>query len=937
MPAGKNPPFRALALSLAALAVPIGGAFWVPQALEDYEALLWILAVVPAFLLAYYKAWRGAASALAATMAAISVTYAITQATGRQLPELMLPIVGILIGLSLGIGALADRIYRKSGALPTEGFTDPVTGLPNRTHAELHLAIEFAAARLGKSLSLVLFGVDQFKEFSARHGAIAGDEALRTLGDVLRRMNRRTNLAARLSEDEFICVLSNSDDDGTVAFVDRFHQTLHSMIGQRAFPTISAGVASAAPSMKRADDLLAAADSAMREARRDGPGRVRVHGRKLELQPGTPAAPASVKTPDPRSVMPQGRGRGRKALIVAEQAPLRGLLARYLADHGFNVTQASNVVDGVQSLSNEYDLLFADISLHDSIGVELVRAAKLRWASIQVIGLVQPLQGELSIEVLNAGVDRYLVTPLDLQKVREHITDLLARRDRVAASLLQSRQLTMEFEARTQEAVKALRETEEEYRSFVRTVHEIIFRLDLEGNFSFLNHAWEEVTGFTASSSMGKSAAGFVHEKDRDNFNAVLRALTSGTRENARAELRMIGAENETRWLELRARRYFASDNSLAGVSGTLEDVTARRNAQEALRRSEAASRGLLAALPDEVLVLSREGAVLSHEGGDSDRMNEQSAVGQTIEQVFPGAAARSIRQLMDQAFVDGAVQVHGYRLPDENGGREFEVRLAPSGEDAVVAVVRNVTQRKLLETQLRQSQKLEAIGRLAGGLAHDFNNLLTVIQGNAHLLEEESHNAVANEYVHQINAAAERGATLVKQLLAFGRRQALQPTTLDLNQLVERTRSMLSRLIGEQILLEIDLDSDAALVKADAGQIEQVLVNLAVNAREVMHEHGILRISTRNNALVRHGADDEAAPDHTVLLTVSDNGPGMDAETRERIFEPFFTTKGLAESSGLRLATVYGIIRQSGGAISVQSEPGQGTTFEIALPRADN
>jgi signal transduction histidine kinase len=287
---------------------------------------------------------------------------------------------------------------------------------------------------------------------------------------------------------------------------------------------------------------------------------------------------------------------------------------------------------------------------------------------------------------------------------------------------------------------------------------------------------------------------------------------------------------------------------------------------------------------------------------------------------------------------MEGGVHVQEYHMHDENDDREFEVRLAASGDDTAVAVIRNVTHRKQLEAQLRQSQKLEAIGRLAAGLAHDFNNLLTVVQGNAYLLEEETRgNTAALDYVRQIGTAAERGATLVRQLLAFGRRQVLQPTTLNLNELVDRTRSMLRRLIGENILLEVDLDPDVGPVKADVAQIEQVLVNLAVNAREVMHEHGVLRISTRNGALVGPGIGHDAPPDNTVLLIVSDNGPGMDAETRERIFEPFFTTRGLAESSGLRLATVYGIIRQSGGTISVQSEPGQGTIFEIALPRADH
>jgi signal transduction histidine kinase len=394
------------------------------------------------------------------------------------------------------------------------------------------------------------------------------------------------------------------------------------------------------------------------------------------------------------------------------------------------------------------------------------------------------------------------------------------------------------------------------------------------------------------------------------------------------------GPAGAVRWVDLRARRLFDADNNVTGVAGTLEDITARKHAEDRLRRSEAASRGLLAALPDEVLLLSRAGIVLSHEGTGAGAIPMPSAVGIAIEQLFPADVAARVRDMMEEAFATGAVQIHEYRLDDEENPRDFEVRVAPGDDDEVVAIVRNITRRKTLEQQLRQSQKLEAIGQLAGGLAHDFNNLLTVVQGNAHLLSEElPDGSAASDYVQQISTAADRGADLVRQLLAFGRKQVMQPAVLNVNELVEDTRSMLARLIGEHIQLEVDLDPDVGLIKADAGQIEQVLVNLAVNARHAMREGGVLRISTRNGAMVAHVADGELS-DSTVLVSVSDNGPGMDAQTREHVFEPFFTTRGMAESSGLGLATVYGIVQQSGGTISVASEPGRGTTFEIALPR---
>lgn len=935
MSAANYPPLRALLISLGALAIPVAGLFWFPEALEDYEALTWILAVVPAFLIAYYKTWRGAAASLAGAMAAISVTYAITQTTGRPMPELMLPIVVILIGLSLGIGGLADRIYRDTGKSFDSGFTDPATGLPNRAHAELHLEIEFNASGMGRSVTIVLFDLDNFKAFNARHGDIAGDEVVRLVAETLKTITRRTNLLARYAEDEFLCILSGSDENGAIGFVNRFQQTLTSIAGHRQLPPISGGIASIGPEMKTHHDLLAAARTALRQAKKDGHGRIRVYGNPLnvplpgEKQEQVSADPGAAV--DARSVMPQGRGRGRKALIVAEQAPVRALLARYLADHGFNVVQVSNVVDGVQCLTNEFDLLFTDISLYEGIGVELVRAAKLRWASIQVIGLVSnSVQGNLLIETLNAGVDRYLVTPLDLQKVREHITDLLARRDRLVASVVQSRQLTMEAQARTNEAVKALREQEEEYRSVMRSVHEVVFRMDLNGTFTFLNDAWEDITGEPVDSSIGKPVADFM--LDRAQFEEVAHALTAGAQDKVHGELRLRGVNGSVRWVELRARRLFDANDNIVGVSGTLEDVTARKHAEERLRRSEAASRGLLSALPDEVLLLSRTGVVLNQEGARAEGV-QNSPVGSTVEEVFPDGVATVVRELMDRAFTTSEVQVHEYRMAGAGEGHEFEVRVAPGDDDEVVAIIRDITHRKTLEEQLRQAQKLEAIGRLAGGLAHDFNNLLTVVQGNAHMLSEELADGDAAEYVNQITTAADRGATLVRQLLAFGRKQVLQPSALNLNSLVEDTRTMLARLIGEHIQLEVDLDPELGLIKADAGQIEQVLVSLAVHARTVMREGGVLRIGTRNTALVAHGANGESQ-DNMVLLTITDNGPGMDEETRERVFEPFFTTKGLAESSGLGLATVYGIVRQSGGTIAVLSEPGRGTSFEIALPR---
>jgi nitrogen-specific signal transduction histidine kinase/ActR/RegA family two-component response regulator len=250
-----------------------------------------------------------------------------------------------------------------------------------------------------------------------------------------------------------------------------------------------------------------------------------------------------------------------------------------------------------------------------------------------------------------------------------------------------------------------------------------------------------------------------------------------------------------------------------------------------------------------------------------------------------------------------------------------------------------DVTERRHLEDQLRQAQKMEAVGQLAGGVAHDFNNLLGVITGYSDLaLREIDPQHRARQRVEEIRKAAERAAALTRQLLAFSRKQILQPRVLDPNAVVTDVERMLRRLIGEHIQLVTVLAQNVGTVKADPGQVEQVIVNLAVNARDAMPGGGKLIIGTANVELdegyVRRHAD--ARPGPHVVLSVSDTGHGMDAVTLSRVFEPFFTTKGAEKGTGLGLSTVYGIVKQSGGHVTVYSEPGHGTTFKVYLPRVD-
>jgi two-component system cell cycle sensor histidine kinase/response regulator CckA len=261
----------------------------------------------------------------------------------------------------------------------------------------------------------------------------------------------------------------------------------------------------------------------------------------------------------------------------------------------------------------------------------------------------------------------------------------------------------------------------------------------------------------------------------------------------------------------------------------------------------------------------------------------------------------------------------------------------AVHSERLIYASARDVTDQKRLEEQFRQSQKMEAVGRLAGGIAHDFNNLLTVILGYAEIAGASLAEAdPVSKMLLEIRKAGERAELLTRRLLAFSRKQILQPDILDLNALLADTRSLLGRLIGEDVDISLKLASDLWRVRADKGQLEQVVMNLAINARDAMPMGGKLSIETANVILNEKQAGiypDAPAREH-VVLTVSDTGCGMDAATQARVFEPFFTTKGPDKGTGLGLATVYGIVRQSGGQIEVQSKLGQGATFRIFLPR---
>ncbi|MBC7789200.1 MAG: PAS domain-containing protein, partial [Anaerolineae bacterium] len=396
--------------------------------------------------------------------------------------------------------------------------------------------------------------------------------------------------------------------------------------------------------------------------------------------------------------------------------------------------------------------------------------------------------------------------------------------------------------------------------------------------------------------------------------------------------------------------RIYENSNFFAIAQKRTEDlereVLERKKAQEALSKSESLNRHLIEHLPHRIIVKDRDSVVRFCNA------NYAKDLGLPLEKVIGTdafafyqhdiAAAYNAddRWVMDRGTlkdveepyqVDGQERwVHTVKVPyrDDNGDII-----------GVLVVFEDITERKRLEEQFRQSHKMEAMGRLAGGVAHDFNNLLTVILGNSELLLAELEaDDPRHADIAEIQKAGTSAAGLTRQLLAFSRKQIIEPALLDLNAVVRELLAMLGRVIGEDVKVVLGSGPEATLVKADRGQVEQIVMNLAVNARDAMPRGGTLTIETANVDLDEHYANMHlsAKPGSYVVLTVTDTGTGMTPEVRARLFEPFFTTKEVGKGTGLGLATVHGVVTGNGGSVEVSSEVGKGTSFKVYFPRAE-
>ena len=473
---------------------------------------------------------------------------------------------------------------------------------------------------------------------------------------------------------------------------------------------------------------------------------------------------------------------------------------------------------------------------------------------------------------------------------------------------------------------------------------DMIAVVDMDGNRIFNSLSYQKVLGYSAEELQTSSSFEQIHPDDRAR---VQKAAEDSRRSGMGTTLEYRLRHKNGAWLVLEStssviRNDKGDPEKLVIVN---RDVTERKRAEEALRRSEAGFRSAVEDAPYGIYRASTAGRFLQVNPALQKMLGYDSTeelLGKDLtSEIFrnPGEYQRLIEHLirteeikdveMEWKRKDGTpITVHctGRRVNDENGAIAYFDALA---ED--------VTEKRILERQLRMAQKMEAIGRLSGGIAHDFNNLLGVIIGYSRVLKRElGTNTALCEHALEIEKAGQRAASLTKQLLAFSRQQVLTPAILNLNTLASDMEKMLPQLLGEDVKVSLVLDAKLGNVKADQSQIEQVIMNLAVNARDAMPMGGKLKIETANVELDQAyvWAHPGAKVGSYVLLAVTDTGTGMDAATLTHIFEPFFTTKELGKGTGLGLATVYGIVKQSNGYIGLESVLGKGTSFQIYLPR---
>lgn len=682
--------------------------------------------------------------------------------------------------------------------------------------------------------------------------------------------------------------------------------------------------------------------------------------------------------------------REKRILVVEDSATQAQALTALLEANHFDVVIAA---DGKTALSlipdGAFDLVLTDIIMPHMSGFELCHHIKgdLGLKTLPVV-LLTSLTDPLDImHGLECGADNYITKPyeplqllarirnvLDTRTLRKHSRTSMgvditfmgktftvnSEKEQILDLFISSVEDVINAKVALEESQRALsvahsqlaeytqglqareRLSTGKYHSLMQSATDGIFVLVTDGSIVEANRRAAALVGAEPEALAGQMLERFLPKERAAEFRSQLANLEHpGCTHVGMSDVRFDTGQGPL-YCELRASS--AREGAEYLVLVILQDVTQRRNAEAALRESNQMLHTLIEASPLAIVALDAEARV-TFWNQSAERTFGWTA-GQVAGQSPPIAAPEQSAELTRaiERVMAGELIVAAEMRAVTAAGRDIDVNLwaAPLRDSGgqvrgAVALLTDISSRKTLEEQLRQAQKMEAVGTLAGGIAHDFNNVLTAISGYADvLLSEADQSPRARQDIEEIRKAALRAGALTRQLLAFGRKQMLQPRVLSLNGLVGDMEPMLQRLVREDIELRTDLAADLGSVYADPSQIERILLNLVVNARDAIPETGMVTIRTRNITVTGENLDETgfvSQPGSYVTLAVTDTGVGMSKEAREHIFEPFFTTKPKEKGSGLGLATVYGIVKQSGGYINVDTELGRGSTLTICLP----
>ena len=625
-------------------------------------------------------------------------------------------------------------------------------------------------------------------------------------------------------------------------------------------------------------------------------------------------------------------------LLVVEDNPGDARLLREMFEeagaHRANMVQVQSMVAAERHLAeNHVDVILLDLGLPDAQGLDAVQRAHGAAPDVPLVILTGLDDEQIATQALQIGAQDYLLKgQIDSRSL--------------------SRALRYAVERHALDS--ALFTEKERAQVTLNSIGDAVASTDPAGNITYINLVASELTGWSFAEAAGTPIAKVLNLHDGEGREPITFGPGGGRRTD-RIRLVPSGAV-----VVRRDGRDAAIEGSLAPIhdrigrpSGSVivfRDVTDRRLAESHIRRSEERFRRLFDANSIGITITDLAGCML--QANDAFL----AMVGYTHEELLttvtswnsliPTEFHDANQRALDELASSGSSQPWEMDYVDKSGRRVpvlVGVAMLEASESTCFTYVVDLTSRRQLEEQLRQAQKMEAVGQLAGGIAHDFNNLLTVILGHAGLMVDElSDRDPLRESAQEIRDAGDRAAAMTAQLLAFSRRQVLAPALIDLNDLVTNIERLLRRMIGEDVVLETTLLPGLGQVLADAGQVEQVLMNLAVNARDAMPDGGSLGITLAEETIDGRSPSSPSsrsalAPGRYVTMSVTDSGTGMTAETRAHMFEPFYTTKGMDKGTGLGLATAYGIVRQSGGDIGVESTLGEGTTFKVYLPRLDH